>query len=33
MKTMLRFVGKACYGIGYLVGSAKWWIAWYYPRK
>lgn len=33
MKEILRLVGILAYWIGYLVGSVKWWIAWYSPRK
>ena len=33
MKILLHFVGKVAYGLGYLVGSVKWWIAWHFPRR
>ncbi len=33
MKKVLRLVGKVAYSVGYIVGSAKWWIAWHFPRR
>ena len=33
MKTVLQLVGKVAYGLGYVVGSVKWWLAWYFPKR
>lgn len=33
MKRILHLVGKVAYGLGYAVGSVKWRLAWYFPRK
>lgn len=33
MKTMLRLVGRVAYGLGYFVGSVKWWLAWHFPKR